>query len=422
MAETYGDNFGFRNFPEWQQFSWFKEILDSEYKLFHNFYVCDPINDCRRWEIDFGILSTQLLLLIEHKSSLLSAEKVKPKMNRMHSVALRFFRGTKELSHGQLPWIDTEIITNSPHHKNGEHDKINVIKSKSGTRSFYERKIKGRDNHGRRVSLRVIKKILTALDCDKYEYRQFDTSIFDIFRDMQEFEKWEPEPTAPKRNEFVSRIYRTFSPINYIVSEVFLNLDRKRVDQGKQPVFNLHKASEDHLTKWRPTYWVCATNSEDENYANYFQLGFHVSDGNWYSENVKAKPKKHLAIKLAFFDNIHLRLLKTFQNRLRNERDEFTKLVSALHKVDSGFEFYRTLSYRDEREQISIDGGLDEQLVQQFMDYDKKIAIPRSTEFVKYVIWDDEIKTIFKKKKRAIEFLTREFEKLLPLYYFMTDQ
>jgi hypothetical protein len=273
---------------------------------------------------------------------------------------------------------------------------------------------------------------MTAFDCEKYRFTSMKRNIFEVFDEIQK----KPLSTEGKfigltpddRNQRVSLLYKTFAPVNYILSKVFLELDKERAEKlapAAVPIFNFHRASSKHLAKLRPTYWVSAISSEDEDEAKHIQLGFHISKGPWYSTEKEAKPENHIAIKLAFFRDLNPDSLELLKEKLDKERETFKQLLFELAEKDLDFEFFVSEGDRHERRKIKDYCSRADEIADSIIRYDLDVdgvKQPRSNEIVKWILGDEKVETIFQNEGSAIEFLKNEFKKLLRLYYFMTDQ
>jgi hypothetical protein len=422
---AYSSNFGFKNIHEFNQFCWLKAALDkSEYKLAHNFYIYDPEGEKSKFrEIDFGIVSHKLLLAIEHKCGWHNAIGFVNEMGKVHHKFMNFFEYQKITN---IPNIVGEVITKDDQFKYGKEQIPRVINSFKDTEDFYKDVIKKAPVR-KVISRKDMLSILEALNCKPYEYRKIGGEIFDIFDELREVKS--KLLSIQEQYNLVHKVYNNFSPINYLLSDILLSLEEERLQNKKvyKPIFHLHKMTpEDILDNSYPIYWVCSTRSQESGYTKHFQLGFHISDEDWYSAEKTRPKRKHITIKLAFFRGINKKSLMRLQTKLGDEKAKFRELVLGLNndRAEGTFVFYRTIRDRFEIEERSIDDSRIDEIVDLIVRYDNgepENAIPRSTEFIKVFDWEGDLEKIFAKEKRAREFLEREYRKLVKLYKFMID-
>ena len=430
-ADRYGDNNGFRNLGEFQQFLWLQEAFPDTVKMCHNFYVFDDMLQ-KDFEIDIGILTDRLLLLIEHKCSFYRAYDARTRLKNIHKPVVNLF-GRKRLP--EIPYINGVVMTQDCPHpgkkQESKSDKIYILQSEDETKGFVKKDFIEIEKKGRKaLSDSGLHRIMDALQWKKYQFRPIQSAMFAIFDEIQ-------KPAFPSEGKYqalstedrarrVNRLYDTFEPINYLLSKVFIRLERERTlacKPGETPFFNFRRASRKYLERLRPTYWVCAIPSEDEDEANQIQLGFHISKGPWYSEETNADPKSHIAIKLSFFEKLNENSLALMKQNIDQNRLAFKALLSALAERDPGFVFYLTDRNRNERTIVRDYPDQADQIAASIISYDESDGIPkpRSTEIVKFIEWDERVETLFSDEDRAVEELCVEFTKLLPLYYFMNN-
>lgn len=246
-------------------------------------------------------------------------------------------------------------------------------------------------------------------------------SAFDIFSEIGEC----PAPEIPtKRNEFVKRMHDQFVFFSPLLWDA-LNKpsENQKIYDSRNPFF-VHKAKDSHLAKLNPCYWVCATNSADENYVEHVQLTVHIGLAPWYALNGSTDMDKHLAVKLAFFHEFEIERLDAVKSRIEKESDMFKNLIKELHDEDPQYVFYRTFKSEKDDEVLSLDeilGPYWDVIVEDILGYQNNRPVPRSTEFAKRFEWSDAVAQRVGKKKEFIKFLKEEFDKLLPLYNFYTQ-
>ena len=426
---TYATNFGFANSDEFFQFLWFTQVLNTnDFQLCHNFYIYDP-KDGTFKEIDFGIISRNLFMIIEHKHGLRLAQNEESRFSRMHHRTIRFF---KDQDIVEIPNIIPVVITRDKNAKYKKGFKPVVINSKDNTQLFYTDFV--RKEHAtsyRKVSKETIPKILETLNCKPFEYRQIKLAIFDIFAKEFTPEKKTGGLSLKQKYELIGNIYNNFSPINYIFSDIFLSFEKERKGVGEKEkidqIFCLHQmAPDDIIDNLYPIFWVCITRSQGDDYAKEFQLGFHISNTEWYEKGkVSTCERKHFTIKLAFFRRIKKEsCLRKFKEKLRNNKTKFKNLLLNLNEDDDRvkFQFFRTIADRFDVELNPIDSENCDRFMDNILSYDRgETAIPRSTEIVKIFDWDDKLRRSLRTKSGAEKLLKAEYSKLVDLYKFMID-
>ena len=432
---TYATNFGFANSDEFFQFLWFREALDPNgFDLCHNFFIYDPRYEVFR-EIDFGIISRKLFVLVEHKHGKHKAIEIMPSWDGIYNIAVSFFRDQGIF---KLPQIVGVVITKDDDHNYIRKDRPVVINSEEDTKLFYDDVVLRKHvKSDKTVPNDIIRKILDVLNCKPYEYRQITSSIFDIFEKTFDQEKGNDPLTIQEQYRLTGNIYNNFSPLNYLLSNIFLSFEneqKREMDETEKcdQLFCLHQMSpSDIISNMYPIYWVCITQSQGKDYPKEFQLGFHISDKEWYIKGkVGTHERKHFTIKLAFFRGIRKRSLsksdsslKSFQERLKIEKIEFKDLLLSLNKDDDKikFQFFRTIKDRFDVEVNPIDSKNCDRFIDNIIAYDNgEMAIARSTEIVKIFDWDESIRCSLETKAGAEKLLKSEYNKLIDLYKFMT--
>ena len=252
-------------------------------------------------------------------------------------------------------------------------------------------------------------------------FSPLNESAFDIFAEIGECSDSE---IPKKRNDFVKRMHDQFVFFSPLLWDALNKpIEKQKIYDLGNPFF-VHKAKNSHLAKLRPCYWVCATNSANENYVEYVQCAFHIGLAPWYNLNGSTDMDKHLAVKLAFFHDFEIDRLDAVKSKIAKETGMFKNLIKELHDEDPKYVFYRTFKSAEDDETLSIDEILDsywDVIVEDILGYDNNRPVPRSTEFAKRLEWSDALAQRVGKKKEFIKILKEEFDKLLPLYNFYTQ-
>lgn len=250
-------------------------------------------------------------------------------------------------------------------------------------------------------------------------FSQLNESSFALFSEIGNLDSQE----IPKeRNAFIERMHAQFGFLMPPLWDALNLFTKNKMTRDSERQFFVHKPKDSHLGKLRPCYWVCATNSANDNYVEDVQLAFHIGVGPWYTE--EASRDEHLAFKLAFFHDFKIQDLDAVKNRIEKERERFKTLIEELHAKDPKYIFYR--SYESAKPEVLL---LDELLndyfdliVEDILGYETcGRPIPRSTEFAKRIEWSEEVDQRVRHKKSFIKMLKEEFDKLIPLYNFYTD-
>lgn len=425
--KTYSTNFGFRNIYEFKQFCWLKNILDkegnNEYKLCHNFYMYDPQGDEVKFrEIDFGLISNRYLFILEHKYGRHRALEFQPRINSIYHRFMRFFR---DQGIDEYPWIEGKMIARDDRYRYEPRARPSIINTEKDTASFYRDEIMEQAPRYP-ISQEAVTTILEKLNCMPYEYRQINEPIFDIFEELRCLNG--QRLSDREGYSLVNKVYEHFSPINLLLSNVFLLLEEEHQKDKTvyNPIFHFHTMSPQQILGNRyPIYWACSTNLQETDVTSQLQLGFHISNEDWYSR--KKDKRKHITIKLLFYRTINKQdFLVPLQNKLKNRRAEFERLLLKLNEDDDQrkFVFFRSIRDRHDIEERPINNFTANQIIDLIVNYDNgdsDYAIPRTTEFIKVYDWTPEIEKVFARKKRAQEFLEVQFRKLMELYKFMND-
>ncbi|MDY6990171.1 MAG: hypothetical protein SWQ30_19185 [Thermodesulfobacteriota bacterium] len=182
------------------------------------------------------------------------------------------------------------------------------------------------------------------------------------------------------------------------------------------------------MRKFRPTYWVCLTGSEDERYTSYVQLALHIGKVDVYAEESLNDVRRHLAIKVFIYRDMDDVRLAPFIHRLSSStgRDKFKQILVDLNtgrnKENQRYFFFETGSHFNERAKYDPVEDIDH-IIRLFQTYNNPSKRLRSVEFTRHLDWEDRsIRDKLKKKKKAIDLITGEIQCLLPLYYFITGQ
>ncbi|MBC8458447.1 MAG: hypothetical protein H8D67_10680 [Deltaproteobacteria bacterium] len=252
--------------------------------------------------------------------------------------------------------------------------------------------------------------------------------IFAIFDDFIQWKKLLVEKNIKERDfwsEKLPVIYNHFQSLDYILCTAFLDIEKRIQGRKKNsPSLNYHRPSASSIKKLRPVYWGCATTSEGPTYEKHLQLSVHLSRGPWMHEPREALPEDHIAIKLSFFRTVDAEVLRLIKRKLHRDPETFLDLLRELKSQDSLFTFYRSIGDRNERERIDDfdvwGGAIKDELLRYDEDWKEGVAIPRSTEFLKFVQWKG-VRDKFQTAPLAIEYIKGEINKLLPLFYFLTS-
>lgn len=288
-----------------------------------------------------------------------------------------------------------------------------VEKNNRNIQSFYHD-----EDFDRAISLFVKSSDLCKPENYGANFNILSDSSFDIFQEILELES---KDIADARDFYTERLNKQFKFLTSVLWEAFNDL---KIKNG-QSVFYIHKAADSHLAKLRPCFWVCATNSENNDYAEHVQLTLHIGWGSMYAEKNSFKRNPHLAFKIAFFNKFNITRLDRVKKQILQKTDEFRRIISDLHEKDSKYVFYRTFSSAKDDEVLSLEEVLDpiyfETILEDILGYDTSRPVPRSTEFAKRIDWCDELRQKVCRKTSFIHLVRMEFEKLMPLYKFYTN-
>jgi hypothetical protein len=297
---------------------------------------------------------------------------------------------------------------------------VQQIKSFDDLRNKFKEEIF--DSRRRTIDGKKAQKIIESFACKKFIFNIIKKSIFNIF---YEFEEYKRELLINESPEFwelkIPYIYSHFRSFDYVVCKSIFNLDKKLTESGKDPLLNFHRPSPSQIQKLRAAYWGTATVSEGFDYPSYVQLAVHLGIGPRPYEG--DSDKNHIAFKLAFFRSIKADNLRSIQRKIVNNKNQFYKLLEELKSNDEKFVFYQTM---EDRTKMNIENEFHQKskdIAEDILRYDldqNGIPLPRSTEFVKFIDWD-EVRDEFLDEKQAVHFVTQELNKLLPLFLFFND-